>query len=276
MKIIQSFSEVNCTKLLLELEDGNIIENCFHYPVWICVSTQVGCAVGCGFCRSGSKGLKRNLTYKEIMDQIKLSIIFAVKKFNYSLMFINVSFTGMGEPLHNIDNVRTTIDTIQANCKNSLINLTTTGNLSSLEKLTDLQYPISLDISMHFLREELRQKYIPAEYRNPLKKTIQYVLENKEKFKDVTFDYLLFKNINDTDEDLNILVSTFNGREVAIELKKYNRAGEYDIFEPSTSSVFEKFYETLENHNIICYVEESEGQKIGAGCGQLVWEYEKV
>lgn len=270
MKVVDIYENNDCTKLIFELDDGYLIENCFKYPFWLCITTQVGCPVGCLFCKSGSMGFKRNLNVSELMEQIKLSLVYAVGALDFKLMFINSSFTGMGEPLLNIENVIKVINELQINSDTN-ISITTTGIVKNIEKLFFVRKKIALDISLHSFDNETRGTLIPYEKTNPINETIVYVLKHKNRFNKITFDYMLLKGINDTEKDLYTLISKFSDKNVNIELKKYNKYFENDLYEMANKNIFEKFYHRIRDNNINVSIEKNVGLELNAGCGQLVW-----
>lgn len=272
MKIIKVFKNLDCTKMLLKLDDGYVIENCFKYPFWMCITTQVGCPIGCHFCHSGKNGFKRNLTTKEMMDQIIIAIEYSIGNFTYDYMFSTISFTGMGEPLLNVTSVVEVIRELQAKT-NVEISLTTTGILNNIQKLFFTKKKIAIDISMHSLDPNKRKLLIPTETKYPIESTIQYMLKNINRFQKISFDYLLLQGINDSLEDLLLLISSFKKTNIHIELKRYNRLNENDTLKASTEEVFSFFYKNLKKHGITASIEENVGIEFNAGCGQLVWSY---
>ncbi len=275
MEVKKVLQDENCTKLIISLDDGYLIENCFKYPFWICVTTQVGCPIHCTFCQSGKNGFIRNLTSNEILEQIKISMQYAIGEYSDELLFYTVSFTGMGEPLINIDNVFDAIYEVQ-NRSDSEITLTTTGINSGIQRLFFTQRKITLDISLHAIFPEKRINIIPSEEVNPIIETIKFVLNNKKRFKKVVFDYLLLDGINDSDNDLNQLIACFANKRASIELIKYNTIIENDIYKASEPEVFQRFYTELNKNGIETIIEENVGIELKAGCGQLIWKYSEV
>lgn len=277
MKIISSTKQKNCTKLVFLLDDGYMIENSIHYPFWICITTQVGCGMGCLFCKSGAMGFRRNLSFEEIMKQIELSTEYCIGKFSYSETFLLISFSGMGEPLMNSENVFAAITELQKNT-DAIINITTSGIIDKFPifmNITDVQKTY-LDISMHVLNPEKRKKLMPVENKYPIKEVIKQIVNYTNCFRKITFDYLLIKNFNDTEDDLNMLIRTFKNKNVNIELKNYNKALVDDNISSPCKDVFNKFQNALVENGINVIQEKSEGVEIGAGCGQLVWKLKSL
>ncbi len=272
MKIVKSFRDNDCTKNVVELNDGYHIEYCFKYPFWICVTTQVGCPVGCKFCYSGRMGYIRNLSVEEMRFQIENAISQSVK--DKRSPFLTISFTGMGEPLLNIDNLIVLSNELMDN-SNSTLSVTTTGIPSNMQKLFFLRRKISLDISVHSLRHDVRKKLIPFEKQYPILDTLDFVAKYKKRFKNITLDYMLLDDINDAEEDLYALIERMDGMDIAVELKIYNCHGSDDAFHQSTEEKFERFFRELKKRNIMVTVEKNVGLNIKAGCGQLVWDYIK-
>lgn len=277
MKIISSTKQKNCTKLVFLLDDGYIIENSIHYPFWICITTQVGCGMGCLFCKSGAMGFKRNLSFEEIMKQIELSTEYCIGEFSYGETFILISFSGMGEPLMNSENVFAAITELQKNT-DAIINITTSGIIDKFPifvNIIDAQKTY-LDISMHALNPEKRKELMPVENKYPIKDVIKYIANYTNCFRKITFDYLLIKNFNDTEDDLNMLIRTFKNKNVNIELKNYNKALVDDNISSPCIDVFNQFQNALVENGINVIQEKSEGVEIGAGCGQLVWKLKSL
>lgn len=274
MKILKTYENLDCTKMLIQLQDKYVIENCFKFPFWMCITTQVGCPVGCKFCHSGKHGFRRNLTKDEMLAQIELAIKHSIGLDSSEVMFSSVSFTGMGEPLLNIDAVLNTIRAIQHN-SNIDISLTTTGIPHNLQKIFFAPQKISIDISAHAMFHKKRSQLIPAEIKYPLNNTLKFLLKYKNRFNKITIDYLLLSGINDTPDDLVKISELLKDTGFAIELKKYNRISNDDPFERSEDKVFEIFADYLLKNGINVTIEENVGTEFGAGCGQLVWSYSR-
>lgn len=275
MEAIKIIKDNDCTKLTIKLDDGYFIENCFKYPFWICVTTQVGCPMQCKFCQSGKNGFIRNLTSSEVLEQIRISMLQAIGEYSDDLLFYTVSFTGMGEPLMNIDNVFDAIYEIQSK-SNSEITLSTTGINEGIQRLFFTQKKIALYISLHAISPDIRIRIVPSEKVHPINETIRYALKNKMRFDRVVFEYLLLDGINDSENDLNQLIKYFVNQDVNIELTKYNTITKNDKYKSPEPKVFQKFYKELNKQGINTIIEENVGLGLRAGCGQLVWKYNEV
>ena len=272
MRIVKSVKDIDCIKNIAELDDGYYIEYCFKYPFWICVTTQVGCPIGCKFCYSGKNGLKRNLRFDEMLYQVESAIEMSTKE--KKIPFLTISFTGMGEPLLNTDNVikMSNYAIENYNCK---ILLTTTGIIEELQKMVFLREKIYLDISVHSLNHQTREQLIPFEKINPISNTISYVCKNRKRFEKVTLDYMLLGGVNDSDNDIEMIIENIRGKDVCVELKKYNRHTREDYYMQPDEQKFSYFYSRLQSEGIQVTIEQNVGLNIKAGCGQLVWDFSR-
>lgn len=178
----------------------------------------------------------------------------------------------MGEPLMNIDNIVNIANYLMDNT-NSKISLTTTGNQIGLQRLAFLRKKISLDISVHSLKHEVRKFLIPAEKTYNIDDILNNVFKMNKYFEKITLDYMLLEDINDKDDDLDMLIKRTKGKNIGIELKRYNKYSEDDCFRQSKNDKFKKFHKELIANGIFVTVEENVGLNIKAGCGQLVWDY---
>lgn len=272
MRIVKSFKDKDCIKNIAELDDGYLIEYCFKYPFWICITTQVGCPVGCKFCYSGKAGLKRNLTYEEMLFQIESAVAISTKEKKYP--FLTISFTGMGEPLLNVNNVLKMANYASDNYKCKIL-LTTTGAIKELQKMFFLKNKLYLDLSVHSLNPQIREQLIPFERKNPILETLKFVGKYRKYFKKVVLDYLLLDGINDFDKDIDLIVENIKGKDICVELKRYNKHIEEDVFNQSNESRFVAFYNKLREEGLQVTIEKNVGLNIKAGCGQLVWDFNR-
>ncbi|MBL7159008.1 23S rRNA (adenine(2503)-C(2))-methyltransferase RlmN [Candidatus Microgenomates bacterium] len=236
-----------------------------------CVSTQVGCPLGCLFCATGKIGFKRNLTADEIIEQV----IFFARRLKKSSEKVNrVVFMDMGEPLLNFDNSIKAIQILNDpegfNLGQRKISLSTIGIPDLIKKFADLKTEVNLAISLHAPEDRLRQKLMPASKQYPLKeilKAVDYYLAKTNR--KVMFEYLMINKVNDQVKWAEKIASLLKNRLCMVNLIAYNPTGD---FEPSTRIQIERFKQVLQNQGIETTQRYSFGQDIKAACGQLAME----
>jgi 23S rRNA (adenine2503-C2)-methyltransferase len=264
-------------KFLLELKDGNKIETVFipsSKRNTICVSSQVGCSVSCKFCNTGyNNGFTRNLTAEEIISQILVIKDHLTLWNNDDKRLTNVVFMGMGEPLFNISNVfmaveNLTSDEIEGLSKRK-ITISTSGISDVLEKIAK-DIDCKLAISLHAPNDEIRSKIMPINNKYNIKSIIKGCKEYSKhhKYLKITFEYLLLKNINDSQECAHQLSDLLKNIRSKVNLLQFNQW--YGCsFEPSSLETFQEFAKVLENNGIDVTVRIPRGVDIMAACGQL-------
>jgi len=258
------------TKFLFSLEDGNFIEAVAipnsKKQFTLCISSQVGCSLRCAFCASGHFGFTRNLSPHEIVEQILY-----IKKQNFDVS--NVVFMGIGEPLLNYDNVLKAIEILNdkdlVNLGSRRITISTSGIIDKILDLAHKRFQIKLSVSLHFPYEELRNKYMPVNKTHPLKNLIQS-LEEYQKItnKIITFEYILFENINDNLQIADDMLKLLAHLNYKINLIPYNEIKGYPFKQPSKDKI-KKFYYYLKKKGINVTLRQEHGQDINAACGQL-------
>ena len=267
------------TKLLLNLADGTPVETVLiqyqstkingHPRSTICVSTQVGCAMGCTFCATGQMGFERNLKAEEIVAQV---IHFAELLEKRGQHVTNLVFMGMGEPLANYDETIRAV-TLLTHARGfgigqRNITISTIGIISGIERLADEDLQIGLAISLHSPNDKLRQKLVPTAGPHSVE---DLIAAGKSYFKKtgrrVTFEYALIENVNDSPEIAKELASLLEGNGSHVNLIPINpTAGNFQ--RPSRKSVLE-FERILLNAGVNCTVRVEKGSEISAACGQL-------
>jgi 23S rRNA (adenine2503-C2)-methyltransferase len=259
-------------KFLFQLEDGNLIESVLisdKSRLTLCVSTQVGCALGCRFCLTGKKGWKRDLVLSEILNQI-LAVRETLKD---GASITNIVLMGMGEPLANYDNTLKAIELMvhpeAFKLSSRRITLSTAGLLPELERLSKEKTPFSLAISLNASDEETRSHLMPVNRRYPLKRLLEvcrhFPLRPRTR---ITFEYVLVGGINDTPQDARRLVRLLRGIPSKINLIPLNEASGIPFKRPSDEKVRE-FQEILMKGGFTAIVRASKGAEISAACGQL-------
>jgi 23S rRNA (adenine2503-C2)-methyltransferase len=265
-------------KAAVELEDGLQIETVLmkHSDKrnTICVSSQVGCPLGCLFCVTGSMGFKRNLTSSEIVEQV---LFFArhLKKQNEKVT--NVVFMGMGEPFLNWENVKEAIKILNDdNCFGigaRKISVSTAGVIEGIEKLAEEFPQINLAISLHATNDELRSELMPVNKKFPLQEILKTVDEYIEKTnRKVMFEYVMLKGVNDSEKHARELTKILKKPLYMLNLIAYNPNGK---FESSTPEKIKKFKAILEKAGIFTTQRYRFGTDIEAACGQLAHKREK-
>ncbi|MBD3798266.1 MAG: 23S rRNA (adenine(2503)-C(2))-methyltransferase RlmN, partial [Campylobacterales bacterium] len=248
-------------------EDGTLKH---HKRYTVCVSSQVGCKVGCAFCLTAKGGFVRNLTAGEIVAQLLM-----IKKANDigANRRVNIVYMGMGEPLDNLDNV---VKAIKIFCDNDGMaispnrqTLSTSGLSSKIEKLGNLDLGINLAISLHAVDDELREKLMPINKAY----NIASIMDAVRNFpintrKRVMFEYLVIKDVNDDIASAKKLLSLLNGIKAKVNLIYFNPYGGTEFQRPTLESM-QKFQEYLVKRGQLCTIRESKGLDISAACGQL-------
>jgi len=257
-------------KYVIKFEDGNIVESVYlkyKFGNTACISSQVGCKMGCYFCASTKKGYIRNLSTAEMLRQIYLIQKDTKEKIS------NVVIMGSGEPLENFDNVIKFLHIINdergQNISMRKITLSTCGIVPYIYKLADLNLPITLAISLHASNQEKREQIMPIakKYKLPdLLKACDYYVETTGRR--LTFEYILIEGFNDSTEDAENLSKLLKGKLANVNLIPCNYIKEADI-KPSSDSDIMKFKKILADKGINATLRRELGSDINAACGQL-------
>jgi 23S rRNA (adenine2503-C2)-methyltransferase len=262
-------------KLVLELADGKRIESVFipdTPSMTFCISTQVGCAMACGFCLTGKMGLVRNLTAAEIAGQVRV----LAASTNLLDFPFNIVLMGMGEPLHNYDNTMKALRILNSEHGLAMsprrITLSTVGIVPGLEKLAREPLMPNLAISLHATTEEQRTQLVPPNRKYPLAQIIEtcrkFPLKNRSR---ITFEYVMLAGVNDTPDDARRLVKLLAGIKAKVNLIPLNPAPGIPFERPSDERV-DRFAQLLAERHITVSVRKSRGRDIRAACGQLIVE----
>ena len=260
-------------KFLLRLGDGRAVESVFipDTPArTFCVSTQVGCAMRCGFCLTGRMGLLRNLTAGEIAAQVRVmahDLGLADQRFNVVLM-------GMGEPLHNYDETMKALRMLAADCGLAVnprrVTLSTVGVLPALERLAQEPLMPNLAVSLHAATEELRDRLVPVSRKYGLTDLIaacrRFPTPRRER---ITFEYVLLRDVNDGVADARRLARLLRGLRSKVNLIPLNEAPGIPYRRPPDERV-DRFARTLAEHRVVVSVRKSRGRDVRAACGQLI------
>ncbi|WP_446899463.1 23S rRNA (adenine(2503)-C(2))-methyltransferase RlmN [Clostridium sp. LBM24168] len=261
-------------KFLYRYDDGNVIETVvmkYNRGNSICVSTQVGCRMGCSFCASTIGGMVRNLSSGEIMSQILISQKIIEDRIS------NVVLMGSGEPLDNYDNVIKFIDIINADYSLNIgqrhITLSTCGIVPKIIELAHKNLQITLAISLHSPENTLRRQMMPVANKYSIKEIIdacRYYIEKTGRR--VSFEYALVKGVNDSDKHAHELVEILKGILCHVNLIPINDVKEKDYMKSSKNDI-EKFLRILSRNGIETTIRKEMGADIDAACGQLRRSY---
>ena len=256
-------AEDGSLRLLVTLADGQMVESVLLPRDGLCVSTQVGCAVGCVFCMTGKSGLLRQLGSAEIAAQVALARrIRPVKK---------VVFMGMGEPAHNLEAVLEAIDVLGTDGGIGHKNLvfSTVGDMRVFERLPQQQVKPALALSLHTSRAELRQQLLPRAPRI----TPQELVELGETYARSTgypiqYQWTLLRGINDTQDEMEGALRLLKGKYAVLNIIPYNSL-ESDEFQRPSADYIEQMRLHLHGGGVLTKVRNSAGQDVDGGCGQL-------
>lgn len=270
---IQS-NDGNTTKILFKLKDGSLAETvCMHhkYGNSICVSTQIGCAMGCIFCASTRNGLERNLTFGEMLSQV-----YAFKKLK-NISVHSIVLMGAGEPLTNYENclkfIKLCNDSSILNISYRNITLSTCGIVPQIYRLEKENLPITLAISLHAPNDKIRNEILPSSKHFKIEDVIRaskHYFENTGRR--ITFEYILIKGINAAPEHAIELAKLVGNLNCHINLIPVNGTEHIQLFAPSKKEIFE-FQQILEKMGKSATVRKQMGNEIQAACGQLKRRY---
>ncbi|MDP4029979.1 MAG: RNA methyltransferase [Gallionella sp.] len=256
-------ADKDVARLLVELADGQMVESVLLPRGGLCVSTQVGCAVGCVFCMSGRAGLLRQLGSAEIVAQVALA--------RRRRAVSKVVFMGMGEPAHNLDNVLEAIQLLgtQGNIGHKNLVLSTVGDLRVFERLSQDKIKPALAISLHTTDAALRAKLLP---RAP-QIAIEELVERAEVYARATsypvqYQWTLLEGVNDSDAELERIAQLLAGKYAVMNFIPFNAVDGLDYRRPSAERIA-LMANTLNRQGIYARVRDSAGQEIEGACGQL-------
>lgn len=272
-------SEIDGTvKYLYELDDGNIIEGVlmrYKYGNTLCVSTQVGCAMGCRFCASTLGGLVRNLTAGEILSQV--IVVNALNAGKDRRGVTNVVLMGSGEPLDNYDNLteflRLLSDEDGLNVSKRNVSLSTCGLCEKMIRLADEGFSPVLTVSLHAPFDEIRKTIMPIACRYSVKQVVgaaEYYFEKTGRR--VIFEYSMIRGVNDGEDCARELCALLKGFSSHVNIIRLNYVKERGL-KGSDDEAIDKFRKILDNNGVSCSVRRSMGSDIEGACGQLRRKY---
>lgn len=254
-------------KTLFECEDGALVEAVMipnkEFKT-VCVSSQVGCAMACAFCATGTLGLTRNLSADEIADQVLY--------YEQEYKITNVVYMGMGEPLMNLDNVFESIDILNdlIGIGARKISVSTCGVIPGIKRIAEFPKQINLAISIHSPDTEIRSQIMPVNKGFPLEKLMDtcrdYVKKTKRK---LMFEYVMLQNINDSEEFADRMGKLLSELKPLVVLNLIPFHQTFLQFSPTSGNKIHKFQKIVQNYDIDCYIRHSAGVDVDAACGQL-------
>ena len=255
-------------KYLWQLSDGNCVETVlmrYHYGNTVCISTEVGCAMGCAFCASTLGGLVRRLEPHEMLDQVLFTQI------DSGLPVSHIVLMGIGEPLDNYDNVRRFLELVNSpegmNISMRHISLSTCGLVPKIDRLAQEKLQLSLAISLHGPNDAIRDRIMPVNKAYP----IEELLAACRRYYDATsrrihFEYAMIDGVNDSDAQADLIAEKIRGMPGHVNLIPLNDVAESPL-KPSRRT--RQFQQRLESHGVTATVRRSLGGDIDASCGQL-------
>ena len=265
-------------KFLFKLQDGHLIETVMmrhKYGLSVCVTTQVGCNIGCSFCASGLLAKSRDLTSGEIVEQI-MKVQFHLDQMGQDETVSHVVVMGIGEPFDNfanlLDFLKVIIDQKGLAIASRRITVSTSGLADMIREFTDTQLQVNLAISLHAPNNELRTRIMKINRAIPIEKlmkAMEYYVEKTNRR--ITIEYILLKDVNDHKveaEQLAELLSVLKPQ-VYVNLIPYNPVDEHSQYQRSEQESVLEFYDTLKKNGINCKIRQEHGTDIDAACGQL-------
>lgn len=261
-------------KNAVKLHDGLVVESVMiptESRTTACVSSQVGCAMGCTFCATARLKKQRNLNPDEIYDQV--AAISRESELLYGHKLTNIVFMGMGEPLLNYDNVMKAIDKITSDeglgMSPRRITLSTVGIPKMIKRMADEQVKFNLALSLHSALDEVRSKMMPVNISNNLDELMDSLQYWHHKTGNrITFEYVVWKGINDKQKDIDALVHYCKQVPAKVNLIEYNPIDDGE-FEQASPIIIDHYVSELEKNGIIVNIRRSRGKDIDAACGQL-------
>ena len=258
------------TKYLWELSDGNCVESVlmrYHHGNTVCISTEVGCLMGCAFCASTHGGLVRRLEPFEMLDQVLFTQI------DSGLPVSNIVLMGIGEPLDNYDNVMRFLELVNSpegmNISMRHISLSTCGLVPKIDQLAQKKLQLTLSVSLHAPNDAIRNTIMPVNKAYPIDELIAACRRYYEATsRRISFEYAMINGVNDRPEDAKELLRRMKGLPAHFNLIPLNHVEESPL-KPSTRQAVARFQQLLEEGGITATVRRTLGSDIDASCGQL-------
>ena len=278
LKLITSQSDIDVDKYLFGLSDNNKIEAVLmhhDYGYSLCISTEVGCNMGCLFCESGRLKKVRNLLPSEMVLQILQ--VEGIKGVRIS----HVVLMGIGEPFDNYDNVIDFVNIVNdpkgIDIGSRHITISTCGLIPKIKEFSKFDKQVNLAISLHAPNNEIRNKLMPINKAYPIDELIRVLKEYiKLTNRRLTFEYIMLDEINDSKECAIELAYLLKGMNAYVNLIPYNSTSNDSLFKKSSKEKIMEFYDTLKKNGINVTIRKEFGSKVMAACGQLRANYEEV
>ncbi|MFI3135278.1 MAG: 23S rRNA (adenine(2503)-C(2))-methyltransferase RlmN [Methylococcaceae bacterium] len=260
-------------KWALKMSCGNQVETVFipeESRGTLCVSSQVGCALACTFCSTAQQGFNRNLTTAEIIGQLYV----AQRQLGKTQRITNVVMMGMGEPLLNFENVvtamRIMMDDFAYGLSKRRVTISTSGVVPAMYRLTE-ECDVSLAVSLHAVRDELRDVLVPINKKYPLKELLAACQDNVKSSprRRITFEYVMLAGINDSLDDARALIKLLKDVPSKMNLIPFNPFPNA-AYQCSSAAVIDRFRAVLHNSGMVTTIRRTRGDDIDAACGQLV------
>ena len=263
-------------KYLWKLADGNCVETVlmrYHYGNTVCISTEVGCRMGCAFCASTLGGLVRKLEPYEMLDQVLFTQV------DSGLPVSHIVLMGIGEPLDNFENVMRFLELVNSpegmNISMRHISLSTCGLVPKIDELAEKKMQLTLSVSLHAPSDEIRNTIMPVNKAYPTEELLAACRRYYEKTnRRISFEYAMINGVNDTQEAAKLLIKRLKGLPAHMNLIPLNHVEESPL-KPSTRQAVMAFQKTLEDAGIPATVRRTLGSDIDASCGQLRRKYTK-
>ena len=263
-------------KYLWQLHDGNCVETVlmrYHYGNTVCISTEVGCRMGCAFCASTLGGLVRRLEPHEMLDQVLFTQV------DSGLPVSHIVLMGIGEPLDNFDNVMRFLELVNSpegmNISMRHISLSTCGLVPKIDELAKRKLQLTLSVSLHAPNDETRNKIMPVNRAYPSEELLnacrRYYAQTSRR---ISFEYAMIDGVNDSEEDARELLRRLKGLPAHFNLIPLNHVEESPL-KPSSKAAVAKFQKILEDGGVPATVRRTLGGDIDASCGQLRRKYNK-
>ena len=264
-------------KYLWRLGDGHCVESVlmrYHHGNTVCISSEVGCAMGCAFCASTRGGLVRQLRPSEMIDQVLFT------QLDSGAPVSNIVLMGIGEPLDNYDNVRRFLALVNdpegMNIGMRHISLSTCGLVPGIDRLADEDLQLTLSVSLHAPEDKLRSSLMPVNRRYDIDELLDACRRYFEKTgRRISFEYAMIDGRNDTPEMAQLLIRRLRGLPAHVNLIPLNRIEESPL-QPSTRQAVAAFQKALDDAGITATVRRTLGSDIDASCGQLRKKYEQT
>ena len=264
-------------KYLWRLHDGNCVETVlmkYHHGNTVCISSEVGCAMGCAFCASTIGGLVRRLSAGEMLDEV----LFTEQDSGQPVS--NIVLMGIGEPLDNFDNVCRFLELVNSgegmNIGMRHISLSTCGVVPRILELAESRLQLTLSVSLHAPDDETRSRLMPVNRRWPVDELLAACRTYYEKTsRRISFEYAMIRDVNDSPETARLLLKKLRGLPAHVNLIPLNNVAESPL-KPSDRAAVLRFQKLLEEQGVACTVRRTLGSDIDASCGQLRRKYQQT